>query len=253
MVQFNLLPDVKIEYIKTRYRKRLLMAISGVVSVAFLLLFILLFINVHVTQKVHLGHLNDDIEKYSDEINAVNDVGGLLTIQNQLKSLPALHDDKVVSSRTIDYITKVTPNGVQLSNVSVDFSESKLTLKGTAQDSVAMNKYVDSLKYTEFKVNGSPKGGLDTDGNAFSNVVLTSFTLPGADNNRPEGRLTTFSIEASFNPAIYAIVDQDAGQKALPQVDLTIPSITSSVSESQKPTLFKEQPAQPAETTEDAQ
>lgn len=245
MVQFNLLPDVKIEYIKTRYRKRVLMAVSAAVSMVFLVVFIILFVVVHVNQKLHLKHLNEDVKKYSTEINKVDDVNGLLTIQNQLTSLPALHSDKAVASRLVDYLAKVTPSGITLSNVSVDYTANTISLKGNATDLVSVNKYTDSLKYTTFKVNGDA-AGKDSEGRAFSGVVLSSFSLPTA---QAVDKKSSFTISANFNPAIFAQVKQDESQKNLEPVSLTVPPITSSVSESQKPSLFKEQPKPAATTT----
>lgn len=245
MLQFNLLPDVKIEYIKTRYRKRVLMAISAAVSVIFFAIFIVLLLVVHVNQRLQLKGLNDNIKKYSSEIDKVEDVNGLLTIQNQLNSLPGLHSDKVVASRLVDYLAKVTPAGVTLSDVNVDYEANTIVLKGNAQGLVAVNKYTDSLKYTEYKVNGELKNGGNKEGKAFKGVVLTSFSLPSSQSGQANDGKSSFTINAEFEPVIFAQIKQDESQVAQPPVALTVPTITSSVSESQKPALFKEQPAAP--------
>ena len=62
MVQFNLLPDVKLEYLKTQKTKRTVLL--GVISVTALavFIFILLFLIVNVFQKQHLANLDKNIE-----------------------------------------------------------------------------------------------------------------------------------------------------------------------------------------------
>ena len=61
MVQFNLLPDVKQQYIKAVYRRRLITLVCVVVGVAFLVIFVLTFLFVQVNQTRHLSHLDKDI------------------------------------------------------------------------------------------------------------------------------------------------------------------------------------------------
>ncbi len=123
MIQFNLLPDVKIEFLKTRARKRLIMLISAVASAVCLAVFIVLFLFVRVNQPRHMNDLNKDIKANLSKIQSTQDLDKILTIQNQLNSLPALHDKKVVSSRLIDYLTSLTPNQATISDVNVDFAK----------------------------------------------------------------------------------------------------------------------------------
>ena len=92
MIQFNLLPDVKIEYIKTRYRKRMIMLISAIASGVTFTIFVLLFLFVRVNQPKHMKDLDKDIKSTVSKIQETKDLDKILTIQNQLNSLPALHD-----------------------------------------------------------------------------------------------------------------------------------------------------------------
>ena len=233
MVQFNLLPDVKIEYIKTRTRKRQMMLISTVVSGASLAIFVLLFLFVRVNQPKHISDLDKDIKTNLSKIQETPDLDKILTIQNQLNSLPALHDKKVVGSRTIDYMTQLTPTQATISGIDIDFDAATMSIKGEADGLLTVNKFVDTLKFTDFKVNN--EGGAS--GKAFKDVVLTNFSV----SNTGEGSTVTYEINMLFDPLIYAQV-KDPDPSIKEQVTLTVPKITSTRSETEKPSGLFEAP-----------
>ena len=62
MIQFNLLPDIKLEYIKAKRMKRSVILISSVVGGSAFAIFILLFLVVNVAQKQHLSNLQADLD-----------------------------------------------------------------------------------------------------------------------------------------------------------------------------------------------
>jgi Tfp pilus assembly protein PilN len=190
MVQFNLLPDVKLEYVKTQRTKRLLTLVSLVASAAALVILFLSFVSVDVVQKKSLSDLNKDITKYSAQLKSVPDLDKILTVQNQLGTLTSLHNQKPVTSRLFGFITQVTPSQASLNNVNLDFTTNKLTIGGTAPSLDVVSTYTDTLKATKYKTGDSSMAM-----HAFSNVVLSSFgrTDQGA----------TFTITLDFDPAIF--------------------------------------------------
>ena len=66
MIQFNLLPDVKLEYIKAKRTKRSVMLVSIIATGVALGISIMLFLTVSVLQKQHINNLNNDIQKYTN-------------------------------------------------------------------------------------------------------------------------------------------------------------------------------------------
>lgn len=189
MVQFNLLPDVKLEFVKAQRTKRLLALISVVVSAASLAILLLSFVSVNVVQKKSLHDLNADIKKYSGQLKNVNDLDKILTVQNQLSTLTSLHDKKPVATRLFDYISKVTPAQASLSKLSIDFEGNTLVVGGTAPSLDVISTYTDTLKATRFSIDSSGSK------RAFTDVVLSSF-----------GRSDTsasFTITFNFDPAIF--------------------------------------------------
>lgn len=233
MIQFNLLPDVKIEFIKTRARKRLIMIVCGLVSAVTFGLFVLLFLFVRVNQTKHMRDLSKDIKSETSKLQAVPDIDKILTIQSQLNSLPALHDKKVISSRLTDYLTRMTPNQATISDVEVDFEANTMAIRGNADSLVTVNKFIDAAKFTEYKINAD--GGAN--GKAFKNVVLQSFSVASEGKNE-----TAYEIALQFEPAIFAQVKKDTTNGTEP-VSLTVPKITSTRSATEKPnSLFAPQP-----------
>lgn len=236
MIQFNLLPDVKIEFIRTRYRKRLIMFVSAAISGTFLLIFILLFLFVRFNQPRHMSDLERDIKSTADEIKGTEDIDKILTIQNQLKSLPGLHDQKVISSRVVDYLTQLTPNQATVSDVNIDFEASTMSIQGNASDLATVNKFVDTLKFTDYKVNDEEGAS----GKAFSDVVLQSFPVASGGQG---GGTASYQINLVFDPVIFKFVKEvKEGETA---VTLKVPNIISTRSETEKPSnLFEPQPTQ---------
>lgn len=189
MVQFNLLPNVKLEYVKTQNTKRLLTVVSFFVSLGGIALLLLSLFTVDVVQKKSLNDLNGDITKYSNQLRSVDDLDKILTVQNQLSTLTSLHDQKPVASRLFGYISQVTPSLGSLNQLSVDFTASTMSIGGTAPSLDVVSTFTDTLKATNFTVDGSASK------HAFTDVVLSSFgrTQSGA----------TFTITCTFDPAIF--------------------------------------------------
>jgi hypothetical protein len=220
MIQLNLLPDVKSKYIKIQRTKR--MALLSAFSVSALaVLIVIIFVGIiYGTQKVTLGSLNKSIKTYSDKIKATPGLNKILTIQNQLNSLTALHDQKPVVSRLFTYLPQITPSGISISNISFNLSENTLSITGDAPSLISINKFVDTLKFTDYKTSSDSESA-----KAFSSVVLSSFSK--------SDKAASYNISATFQPDIF--------DSSFSAVSLIVPQITSTRSVTEQPdTLFKE-------------
>jgi len=192
MIQFNLLPSVKLEYVRAKRVKRLTLLGSAVVASAALLLLILLFANVQLQAK-HSRDLSADISKEGDKLEDVEDISSILTIQNQLNSLETLHSGKPEVARAMGYLETVTPTNVKISGADFDFAAMTVTLNGSAESVAAVNAYLDTLKFTTYESEDK-----SVSGNAFSDVVLGSVS-PSPDTNTVEYNLTF-----KFDPVIFS-------------------------------------------------
>ncbi len=220
MIQFNLLPDIKMEYIKARRAKRNVILIAGTVSAASIALFALLFLTVNMFQKQHIENLSDDINVAKTRLNDIEDLNKILTIQNQLNNVGALHDSKPVVTRLYTYLPQIVPVNTSISNVVVDFELLTINFSGSADSLATINKFVDTLKFTTYEDSSG------SDSPAFKDVVLTSF---GTDREN-----STYDIDLSFDAFIF---------DSQTEITLTVPKIVSTRSETEKPSenLFKKQ------------
>jgi hypothetical protein len=202
MVQFNLLPNVKLEYVKSQRTKRLLTLVSIVVSIAALVVLMLAFTAVDVVQKKSLKDLNNDIGTYSTKLKNVKDLDKILTVQNQLGTLTGLHDQKPVASRLFTYMSQVTPAQATLNNLQVDFTANTMTIGGSAPSLDVISTYTDTLKATTYTTTANK-----TAVKAFNSVVLSSFAR--------DDKGATFTITLKFDPIIFQ--SNSAVQLTVPQ------------------------------------
>lgn len=211
MIQFNLLPDLKLEYIRAARTKRLVIAISTLVSTVALVILIILLLVVLVFQKKYMSDLTSDITTSSKNLQATPDLDKILTVQNQLNSLTALHEQKPDTTRIFPYIKDLTPTDASISTLNIDFDTQLMTITGGADTLSTINKFVDTLKFTQYQ-----KADQNTD--AFSEVVLSSFGK--ADKG------ASYTITLKFDPTIF-----DTTQK----VSLKVPAKVTTRSETEKP------------------
>lgn len=231
MIQFNLLPDVKLQYLKAARTRRLIMSISTLASAVALVLLALLLLDVKVAQEHHLKTLNDNITSNSKKIQKISQLNKILTVQNQLDSLAGLHASKPAATRLFDYLTETTPVNADINNMTTDYTQKTVSITGTADALSTVNQYVDTLKFTTYKAVDSQ--GNKTKGNAFSNVVLSAF---GRTDTK-----TTYTITLNYNDPMFDITQT---------VSLVVPSLVTTRSELDKPNaLFTPAPVTSTDKT----
>jgi Tfp pilus assembly protein PilN len=191
MIQFNLLPDVKLQYIKSQRTKHLVSFISmiaGLIAVGLLLFSMFV---VYIVQKQLLNDLNKDIAASSKQLNAIPSVDKMLTVQNQLNTLTGLHEKKPVMSRVFPYLQQLTPNSVSVNKLQIDTVANTISLGGNADSLDAVKVYANALKAATYSVDGgSPQ-------KAFSEVVLSSFSR--------DAKGASYTMAAKFDPTLFLL------------------------------------------------
>ncbi|HEX5744354.1 MAG TPA: PilN domain-containing protein, partial [Candidatus Saccharimonadales bacterium] len=202
MIQLNLLPDVKMEYIKAQRQRRLVTSISVIVTVAAVGLLGLL-LSIDGLQKKHLSDLSRDIKNDSAKLQGEPQIKKVLTVQNQLSSLPALHDSAPATSRLFGYLNQITPVTVNITDYSVDFAEHTMSITGTSASLASVNQYVDTLKNTSY----TSDGGEDSQP-AFSDVVLSNFSLNTDTQSIGSGQAANYTIDMAYDENIFDITQK---------------------------------------------
>jgi hypothetical protein len=212
MVQFNLLPDVKLEHVKSERTKRIVVTGALTLTALAVFIFMLLFLIVNVFQKNHLSNLDDDIKTKTAELQAIPDLDRVLTVQNQLNSLTTLHEQK-----------PATPKDAKVASVELDTDAQTMTISGSAGKLETINRFADILKFTDY-TEGENKD------KAFSEVVLSDFGV--GSTSRDDDR-TSYSITFKYKPVIFDNTKN---------VKLAVPAIISTRSVTERPTdLFEAQ------------
>lgn len=221
MIQFNLLPDIKLEYIRAKRAKRTVLLVASIVSGIAVAVFVFLFLTVNVFQKQHIEDLTADIEEQVAVLDDTPNLDEILTIQNQLNSLTPLHEEKPVATRLATYLPQLVPQMASISELNINFSESTMKFDGSADSLVTVNKFADTLKFTQYSL-GEDKV------DAFSEVVMSDFSRSSEE--------VSYTITLKFDPNIFDSANE---------VTLTVPQIISTRSQTEKPSenLFKEQAA----------
>lgn len=203
MVQFNLLPDIKIQYIRAQRQKHLVVLISVIAVAASAAVIVLLASAVFVVQRKSIADLSRDITSASKELQGTPDLAKMLTVQNQLRELPSLHAEKQAASRLFGYIRQATPADVSMSHLNADFTAYSMSVTGTAKSLETINKFVDTLKFTTYHTAGDPEEEIP----AFTNVVLASFSR--------DSKSASYTVTFGFDPVIF---------KDTEEVTLTVPN-----------------------------
>lgn len=220
MIELNLLPDVKLKLIKAKRTEHIIIVASILASAAAVAIVVALF-SLNQIQKKHISDLNRDIAKKTAQLKNDKQLKKILTVQNQLNSLSALHSSKPAASRLFNYLIQTTPSDVTITSFDVDFNAHNVSVTGTAPSLSSVNKYVDTLKFTEYKVKGSNSAK-----KAFRNVLLKSYSISGGT--------VTYTVVFEYDPLIFDINKN---------VTLNVPNQTTTRSSTEQPTeVFKESP-----------
>jgi hypothetical protein len=234
MIELNLLPDVKLEYIKAQNARRVILVMSVLVTAASLTLLIVLF-SVSLVQKRYISHLSTDIQKSTNQLKGKKDISKILTVQNQLASLTSLHASKPAVPQTLSYLNSVTPVAVSINDFKIDYLTQTMTITGDTGALSDINQYIDTLKYTTYLTDADEKDSTGT--KAFSNVVLTAFALNQVGASQASAvsvKPATYTITLNYDPAIFDITSQ---------VKLRVPSITTTRVQLERPNaLFEAAP-----------
>lgn len=196
MIQLNLLPEIKREYITARRQKRLIVTVSSVVIAGSLAAMVLLFGYINLV-KLRINDLTEQINDEVKAIRSIEDIDKILTIQNQLNSVQALHETNPKSSRVFDYLKQLTPQEVEIDELTVKYADTSFIVSGKAQSFVDINKYVDAFKFVTFTYSSK-----DPQGNIIKSEPAPAFTSVTSELSRDSSE-ATFTLTMLFDPLIF--------------------------------------------------
>ena len=222
MIQINLLPDVKHEYLRTQQVKHTFVVASGLISVVVITLTVLLFMYVRVAQPQHRKNLQKDIDSNISQIKQKSDASKIVTVQGVLEQIPKIQDKKTITSNVFGYLTSFTPRDVAYGEVKLDLAASTLNLSGSAVSYEQAQVLANNLKSAQFTymVDGSEQKV-----KPFSAVVFQSL---GKAESATNGKPVSFQLSVTFDPVMFdqgiskqsITVDASSEQLLLPNASL---------------------------------
>lgn len=235
MIQINLLPDLKKEYLKAQKAKALVIAVSIFVTLGAFALSALLFVYVTFVQQFQINLATDDISKKMQQVKDIPDINKYLTVQNQLAALPELHDSKGMYSRLYDFLSVLNPsapNNVTLSDLRLLTADKTIIFSGTTASFQTLNTFVDTLKNasTSYKANG--QGDLIED-KMFDQVLVQTADIVKAQGG---AAVVGFTVKTLYHDSMFDARNTDMTAK--------VPNITTTQSVTQSPNaqLFNDRP-----------
>ena len=207
MIEINLVPDVKQEFIRAQRQRNTV--ISGAIIAMLASGGLIVLCAVLVGGQAVTGALYD--KSISDEnarLQSTEDLTNTVTIQNQLSKLGEMHGDKSIDSRVFDILSTVNPpvpNRVAISNLQLDPKDQVLTIEGSA-----VNGYeaVEVLKKTILNTNLEYTDDGEAIIEPLAEEVQVGETSYGEDSN---GRkVLRFTITFEYNDQLFARDIQNA-------------------------------------------
>ncbi len=200
MIQLNLLPDVKKEFLRAQSARRKTIAISILITIIAAGLTVLAVLYVYAVQNGIMYLQTQDIKSKSSTLSNVQDIDKYLTIQNQLAKLSDLHGGKNNFSRLVDFLPRLNPappQNIVLSNLDLDTSTTSITFKGKVGDYGALTTFKDTLTNATFTYVYDDKGVDAT--KLFSEVKVDSALYEKTDSAAG----VTFSVTVVYDPAVF--------------------------------------------------
>ena len=155
MIEINLIPDVKREYLKTRALRNTVISLSilaGIAAVGLAVVLGLVFGGQLVTEAVQDGSIRQE----GGKMRAIEDLDKTVTIQQQLSKIDEQHANKSVHSRLFDVIAAINPaepNNVTISTLRLNPEENSITIEGSAANGyIALEVFKKTITNTKVQV-----------------------------------------------------------------------------------------------------
>ncbi len=227
MIQLNLLPDIKKEFINAQKTRAVVMSSSILITLGAIGLSVLLFVYVTFLQQLQITLATNDVKSKQQELSHVSDLSKYLTIQNQLAALPDLHNGKGIYSRLFSFLpvlNPISPNNIELSQLQLDSNDKLVSLTGQTASFESLNVFVDTLRNAI--VTYKDPSGVQQTSKIFGSVVVQSSAIDKANG----GSKVSFTVRSTYLDPVFDAHNTD--------LSASVPNIKTSQSVTESPKLF---------------
>lgn len=201
MIQINLLPDVKQEYLRARKVRNFAISVAILAGLASVAIVVLLLMALGV-QKGREALADNAIKTEYESLSQIEDLSELVTLQNQLSLIGDQHDNKTMDSRLFSLLQAINPpapNNIQFTTVSLDPEDTILTIEGVAtQGYNAVETLTKTIRNTKFEFIRDQEVG--------SEDVATKVSIgeTGFGENADGKRVLRFEVLITYNDILFS-------------------------------------------------
>lgn len=163
MIEINLIPDVKLELLKARRQRKMVISASIIASIGAAAAVVLLMTYAFGVQTALDALADSDIKKESTALKNVKDLSKTLTIQSQLDQIATSQSEKNVTSRLFDIISVTVPEGknaVTIKRLAFDSSEKVIEIEAEASNGYeALEVFKKTIAQTNYRFDTEEKKG----------------------------------------------------------------------------------------------
>ena len=149
MIEINLIPDVKREYLKTRALRNAVVSVSiftGIAVVGLAAALGVVFGGQLVTEALQDGTIKNE----AAQMREIEDLDKVVTIQKQLSVIDGQHADKSIDSRLFDVMAAINPpapNSVTISTLRLNPEEKTIMIEGAAENGYIALVHIPIIVY----------------------------------------------------------------------------------------------------------
>lgn len=212
MIEINLIPDVKREYLKARSLRNMVITMSILVSAGVVALAIVLGLILSgqlVAEAVQSNKIKEDGAK----LVAIEDIDKTVTIQQQLSKIDEQQKNKVYNSRLFDMVAAINPlapNDIKIALLKLNPETQTITVEGSAGNGyLALEVFKKTIMNTSIQIGKSEKTG-DSESESFDikNIALASNIVTGDTSfgeNTEGQRVLRFSFTFTYADELFAV------------------------------------------------
>ena len=181
MIEVNLIPDVKQEFIRAQRMRNTVISFSILTSIVAGAAIVVLIAYLG-TQGVRETFADNGIKDEYRKLSEIENLNNVVTIQNQLAQVSAINDSKGINSRIFDVLTAINPvppNDVRLTTIELDPKTTTLSIEGVAANSYTAT---DVLKKTILNTKVSYSDGSGTQTMPLTELLTLGDTSYGEDS-----------------------------------------------------------------------
>ena len=222
MIQINLIPDVKLELIKSQRHRNTVVSISIIVIIASLVALALLALTL-LNYKARIASVTKNIKTEDETFRNIRDIEKTVTVSNQLNYIQSSHEGKLISSRIFDLLAeasaKGTENSVAINSFDIDSTQNRISIVARTEQrgfdaAEVFRKNIEGMKMyyvepekdtvaNEFTDSPRTKHKKEKSVNIASDVTLSEMVLARDGDTEVNKESVSFRIDFQYDPILF--------------------------------------------------